>query len=165
MKQIGERSRSAEETVRDAAETFLLMKVASNGKIGKGYEDEQLNFAANLLRSLGRWRRKIEYLNRMQVRSALKDSFGCTYSVYEKQRNNWFELEEKKERLCRAFEAATVAYRKLDEQDRTVLRQVFLVGDKSRAFKRSRGLTDVGFHKLCKSALRRYAEILRKPEE
>lgn len=166
MDKFRESSPSAEETIRDAVRALKGVTLeAPCGKPGKAFEDERLNFAANLLRSLGRWRQNIEYLSRMQERSALKDSFGCEYSVYERRQNNWFELEEKKVKLSRAFEAAAAAYQKLDERDRTVLRQAFLVSGKSRAFKRSRGLSDVGFHKLCKSALRRYSEILQAPGE
>lgn len=166
MERSGKRKLSAEDTIREAVKSLCLLTVEDHsGKTGKTYEDERLNFAANLLRSLGRWRQKIEYLSRMQEMSALKDSFFCEYRVYEKRKNNWFELEEKKEKLCSAFDAATFAYRQLDEHDRMILRQVFLIGGKCPAFKQRRGLTSVGFHKLCKSALRRYAEKLQAPVE
>ncbi len=157
-----------EERAAGTAAQLTAQERERSARVGTALPDDrsgngELAYAAGLLRSLGRWREHLAYLGRMQEQSAVRESFYFDFEVYERRKNNWFELEEKRRALSQAIDRVTVAFLRLGERDQTVLRQVFLIGDRREALRRNLRLSDSGFRKACRGALARLAKNLARP--
>lgn len=158
QKRLEERAAGAAEHLAAQEREFC----SREGAALPGGRSGELAYAAGLLRSLGRWRAHLAYLGRMQEQSAVRESFYFDFEVYERRKNNWFELEEKRRALSQAIDRVTEAFLRLGERDQTVLRQVFLIGDRREALRRNLRLSDSGFRKACRGALIRLAKSLAR---